>query len=58
MFKDLAEFRKARTHLKVDVGSLSEANTKGEDMRSDEINPKGKRVHPVFGAMLCSYKAS
>ncbi|KAI8559190.1 hypothetical protein RHMOL_Rhmol04G0153700 [Rhododendron molle] len=58
MFKDLTEFREARTHLKEDAGSLSEANTKEEDMHINEINPKGKRVHPVIGAMLCSCKAS
>ncbi|KAI8568524.1 hypothetical protein RHMOL_Rhmol02G0207400 [Rhododendron molle] len=58
MFKDLAEFHKARTYPKEDAGSLFKGNAKGEDMLSDEINPKGKRVHPVDGAMLCSCKTN
>jgi hypothetical protein len=58
MFKDLAEFHEARTHPKEDARSLFKTNAEREDMRDEEINPKGKRMHPVDEAMWCNCKAN
>lgn len=54
MFKDLAEFHDARTHPKVDVGSLSKNSAEREDTYIDKINPKVKRVYPVDSITLYS----
>ncbi|KAI8568233.1 hypothetical protein RHMOL_Rhmol02G0182800 [Rhododendron molle] len=58
MFKDLAKFHEVGAHPKEDVDSLFKFNAKGEGMLSDEVNPKGKRVHPADSTTQCSCKAS